>query len=118
MADAGQGAWPPGYPDGARPTYDLASIRRWMEVFVRRFFANQFKRSAIPNGPKVVAGGSLSPRGDWRMPSDAGGRVARRARRQRPQELTAADLGVCSDVRVQRCQRRDILRLGTTEVRG
>ena len=42
-----------------------------MKVFYSRFFANQFKRSAIPNGPKVVAGGSLSPRGDWRMPSDA-----------------------------------------------
>jgi NAD+ synthase (glutamine-hydrolysing) len=43
------------------------------EVFVRRFFGfNQFKRSAMPNGPKVVSGGSLSPRGDWRMPSDAG----------------------------------------------
>ena len=42
-----------------------------MQVFHRRFFQNQFKRSAIPNGPKVVAGGSLSPRGDWRMPSDA-----------------------------------------------
>jgi NAD+ synthase (glutamine-hydrolysing) len=46
-----------------------------VEVFVKRFFANQFKRSAIPNGPKVVAGGSLSPRGDWRMPSDAGSRA-------------------------------------------
>jgi NAD+ synthase (glutamine-hydrolysing) len=42
-----------------------------MGVFLRRLFANQFKRSALPNGPKVVAGGSLSPRGDWRMPSDA-----------------------------------------------
>ena len=42
-----------------------------MVVFYRRFFGNQFKRSALPNGPKVVAGGSLSPRGDWRMPSDA-----------------------------------------------
>ena len=50
--------------------YDLATIRRWMDVFLRRFFANQFKRSALPNGPKVAAGGSLSPRGDWRMPSD------------------------------------------------
>ena len=40
---------------------------------MRRFFTNQFKRSALPNGPKVVAGGSLSPRGDWRMPSDAAG---------------------------------------------
>ena len=42
-------------------------------LFLRRFFSNQFKRSTLPNGPKVVAGGSLSPRGDWRMPSDAGG---------------------------------------------
>jgi NAD+ synthase (glutamine-hydrolysing) len=74
-SDAERGAWPAGYPEGARPAYDLATIRRWMEVFVRRFFANQFKRSAIPNGPKVVAGGSLSPRGDWRMPSDAGARA-------------------------------------------
>ena len=41
-----------------------------MEVFLRRFFANQFKRSALPNGPKVIPGGSLSPRGDWRQPSD------------------------------------------------
>ena len=70
-ADAERGAWPAGYPTGARPAYDLATIRRWMQVFLKRYFANQFKRSAIPNGPKVVAGGSLSPRGDWRMPSDA-----------------------------------------------
>jgi NAD+ synthase (glutamine-hydrolysing) len=74
-ADTARGDWPAGYPEGARPEYDLATIRRWMEVFVTRFFANQFKRSAIPNGPKVVAGGSLSPRGDWRMPSDAGSRA-------------------------------------------
>jgi NAD+ synthase (glutamine-hydrolysing) len=51
--------------------YRLADIKGWLGVFVRRFFANQFKRSAVPNGPKVVRGGSLSPRGDWRMPSDA-----------------------------------------------
>ncbi|MGV1009415.1 MAG: NAD(+) synthase [Dermatophilaceae bacterium] len=70
--DAEQGAWPPGFPPGARPAYDLATIRGWMEVFYTRFFANQFKRSALPNGPKVERGGSLSPRGDWRMPSDAG----------------------------------------------
>ena len=69
--DACQGPWPPGYPEGDRPAYDLASIRHWMEVFLTRFFANQFKRSALPNGPKVERGGSLSPRGDWRMPSDA-----------------------------------------------
>ena len=54
-----------------RTAYDLATIRKWLEVFITRYFANQFKRSALPNGPKVVAGGSLSPRGDWRMPSDA-----------------------------------------------
>ncbi len=70
-ADVDAGAWPAGYPEGERAAYDLAAIKRWEAVFIRRFFANQFKRSAIPNGPKVSAGGSLSPRGDWRMPSDA-----------------------------------------------
>ncbi len=69
--DASVGAWPPGYPESERPAYDLATIRQWLEVFVRRFFAHQFKRSTLPNGPKVVPGGTLSPRGDWRMPSDA-----------------------------------------------
>ncbi len=69
--DAAAGAWPPGFPDDRRRAYDLAEIRRWMLVFVRRFFGNQFKRSALPNGPKVSAGGTMSPRGDWRMPSDA-----------------------------------------------
>jgi NAD+ synthase (glutamine-hydrolysing) len=53
------------------PSYDLATIRAWLEVFVRRFFSSQFKRSALPNGPKVSPGGTMSPRGDWRMPSDA-----------------------------------------------
>ncbi len=67
------GEWPPGFPDADRLAYDLPTIRRWLEVFVTRYFANQFKRSALPNGPKVLAGGSLSPRGDWRMPSDASG---------------------------------------------
>ena len=71
-ADAATGEWPAGYPQAERTAYDLAEIVRWEELFLKRFFANQFKRSAIPNGPKVVAGGSLSPRGDWRMPSDAG----------------------------------------------
>ncbi|SDP55104.1 NAD+ synthase (glutamine-hydrolysing) [Pedococcus dokdonensis] len=73
--DAGAGDWPAGYPESRRTAYDLATIRHWMEVFVQRFFSNQFKRSALPNGPKVVAGGSLSPRGDWRMPSDVSGRA-------------------------------------------
>jgi NAD+ synthase (glutamine-hydrolysing) len=65
------GDWPPGFPVAQRTAYDLATIRRWLDVFVRRFFASQFKRSALPNGPKVSAGGTMSPRGDWRMPSDA-----------------------------------------------
>jgi NAD+ synthase (glutamine-hydrolysing) len=69
--DAAKGAWPPGFPAERRGAYDLATIRHWLEVFLRRFFAfSQFKRSAMPNGPKVSAGGSLSPRGDWRAPSD------------------------------------------------
>jgi NAD+ synthase (glutamine-hydrolysing) len=51
--------------------YTLAEIRRWLLVFLRRFFAAQFKRDCLPDSPKVGSGGSLSPRGDWRMPSDA-----------------------------------------------
>jgi len=51
--------------------YAIADIRRWLLVFLRRFFANQFKRDCVPDAPKVGSGGSLSPRGDWRMPSDA-----------------------------------------------
>jgi NAD+ synthase (glutamine-hydrolysing) len=51
--------------------YGISDIRKWLEVFLRRFFqTSQFKRSALPNGPKVGSGGSLSPRGDWRAPSD------------------------------------------------
>ncbi len=69
--DAATGEWPPGFPDEGRHEYDLATIRGWLEAFLTRFVANQFKRSAIPNGPKVLRGGSLSPRGDWRMPADA-----------------------------------------------
>ncbi|MBU2662649.1 NAD(+) synthase [Actinoplanes bogorensis] len=69
--DAESGAWPPNFPDPKRVAYDLPEIRHWLETFCRRFFAfAQFKRSAMPNGPKVSAGGSLSPRGDWRAPSD------------------------------------------------
>ncbi len=69
--DESAGEWPPGFPDQRRTSYDLATIRSWLEVFIKRFFASQFKRSALPNGPKVSAGGTMSPRGDWRMPSDA-----------------------------------------------
>jgi NAD+ synthase (glutamine-hydrolysing) len=51
--------------------YSLAEIRKWLGVFLQRFITNQFKRSVAPNAPKVGSGGSLSPRGDWRAPSDA-----------------------------------------------
>ena len=69
--DAGIGPWPPQFPDAAKHAYDLAAVRKWLRVFLVRFFAqSQFKRSALPNSPKVVSGGSLSPRGDWRAPSD------------------------------------------------
>jgi NAD+ synthase (glutamine-hydrolysing) len=50
--------------------YPIERLRHWLEVFLKRFFANQFKRSALPDGPKVGTV-ALSPRGDWRMPSDA-----------------------------------------------
>jgi NAD+ synthase (glutamine-hydrolysing) len=75
-ADAEQGIWPPGFPPERRRAYDVAAIRRWLIVFVQRFFGfSQFKRSAMPNGPKVSHGGSLSPRGDWRAPSDGNAEV-------------------------------------------
>ncbi|MFK4116484.1 NAD(+) synthase [Streptomyces longwoodensis] len=70
--DREAGDWPTNFPEAKRVAYDLPEIRRWLEVFCRRFFGfAQFKRSAMPNGPKVAAGGSLSPRGDWRAPSDS-----------------------------------------------
>ena len=70
--DASRGAWPAEFPEANKNEYDLATIRGWLESFCKRFFAfSQFKRSALPNGPKVSSGGALSPRGDWRAPSDA-----------------------------------------------
>ncbi|MCC6764753.1 MAG: NAD(+) synthase [Deltaproteobacteria bacterium] len=51
--------------------FTLAEIRRWLLVFLTRVFANQFKRDCVPGSPKIGSGGSLSPRGDWRMPADA-----------------------------------------------
>jgi len=70
--DIEAGQWPIDFPEEAKNEYDLATIAKWLESFVKRFFAfSQFKRSALPNGPKVSAGGALSPRGDWRAPSDA-----------------------------------------------
>ncbi|MFT9375451.1 NAD(+) synthase [Komagataeibacter saccharivorans] len=74
--NAQAGEWPPGFPPDSRRAYTLAEIRHWLGVFLRRFFGfSQFKRSAMPNGPKVVAGGALSPRGDWRAPSDGNARI-------------------------------------------
>lgn len=71
-SDARRGDWPDLHPPDKRHAYDLPIIKKWLEVFLRRFFqTSQFKRSAIPNGPKVGSGGSLSPRGDWRAPSDS-----------------------------------------------
>ena len=58
-------------PKNAQRAFTLEEIRQWMALFLRRFFHNQFKRSALPNGPKISSGGSLSPRGDWRAPSDS-----------------------------------------------
>jgi len=69
--DANLGDWPH-IPLGERVAYSMADIRKWLAVFVQRFFEDsQFKRSCIANAPKVGSGGSLSPRGDWRAPSDA-----------------------------------------------
>ncbi|MBB4858202.1 NAD+ synthase (glutamine-hydrolyzing) [Novosphingobium chloroacetimidivorans] len=74
--DAARGEWPAGLPEDVRATYDLPVIAKWLEEFLKRFFAfAQYKRSAIPNGPKVSSGGALSPRGDWRAPSDASAEV-------------------------------------------
>lgn len=70
--DAASGLWPAGFPDSGKNAYDLATIARWLDKFCARFFGfSQFKRSALPNGPKVSSAGALSPRGDWRAPSDA-----------------------------------------------
>ncbi len=74
--DARAGEWPPGFPEERRTAYDLGEVRHWLGVFCERFFGfSQFKRSALPNGPKVSPGGSLSPRGDWRAPSDGNAAV-------------------------------------------
>jgi len=69
--DVQKGRWPAGTSPAKQRSYTLKEIRHWLEVFLTRFFAmSQFKRSALPNGPKISSGGSLSPRGDWRAPSD------------------------------------------------
>ena len=89
--DAASGEWPAGYPESRHTAYDLATIRHWLEVFVTRFFANQFKRSALPNGPKVVAGRlDVAARRLAYAVRRAGDRVARGDRAQRPQGLSPA----------------------------
>ena len=74
--DPKHGDWPVGYPEDKRPSFSLKEIRHWLQVFVQRYYSfAQFKRSALPNGPKVSHGGSLSPRGDWRAPSDMSAKI-------------------------------------------
>ena len=74
--DANAGLWPIDFPEEGRHAYTLPTIAQWLEKFLWRFFqTSQFKRSAIPNGPKVSPGGALSPRGDWRAPSDGTARA-------------------------------------------
>lgn len=71
-----RGVWPDLIPQARRNEYTLEEIERWLRVFLARFFqTSQFKRSALPNAPKVGSGGSLSPRGDWRAPSDGNART-------------------------------------------
>ena len=70
--DAKAGDWPSGFPEDRKNEYELAEVAKWLQNFLKRFFGfSQFKRSALPNGPKVSSHGALSPRGDWRAPSDA-----------------------------------------------
>jgi NAD+ synthase (glutamine-hydrolysing) len=74
--DCERGVWPELIPAERRHEYDLAAVKQWLGVFLERFFrTSQFKRSAMPNAPKVGSGGSLSPRSDWRAPSDANAAV-------------------------------------------
>src|SRR3954462_10400272 len=71
--DRDAGTWPPGFPEAKRVEYDMADICHWLELFCRRYFAfAQFKRSALPNGPKVSAGGACVP-----APAPARARAAR-----------------------------------------
>ncbi len=69
--DKTQGSWPD-VPPEKRNSYSLQEIKQWLHVYLNRFFkTSQYKRSCVPNSPKVGSGGSLSPRGDWRAPSDS-----------------------------------------------
>lgn len=95
--DRDGGLWPAGFPAEQRRAYDLETIAVWLDKFCARFFGfSQFKRSALPNGPKVSSAGALSPRGDWRAPSDAVATVWREELRSAlPPEIarTLPDLG-------------------------
>jgi NAD+ synthase (glutamine-hydrolysing) len=74
--DAGKGDWPPHLERADRRAYSADDVFHWLGVFVKRFYqTSQFKRSATPNAPKVTSGGALSPRGDWRAPSDMSARL-------------------------------------------
>ena len=69
--DKNKGVWPD-IPPQKRKSYTLKEIKKWLRVYLYKFFqVSQYKRSCIPNGPKIGSGGSLSPRGDWRAPSDS-----------------------------------------------
>jgi len=69
--DRENGAWPD-VPENRRNQYTIGEIKKWLKIFLNRFFkTSQFKRSSIPNAPKIGSGGSLSPRSDWRAPSDS-----------------------------------------------
>ena len=104
--DADDGDWPPGSRSSGRTEYDLATIRRWLECSLQPVLRlRQFKRSAMPNGPKVSAGGTMSPRGDWRMPSDATPAAwLDGAGEERPAGLTPS--AVSATLRLQRTSRQ------------
>lgn len=91
--EAGVGMWPAGFPEARKNAYDLVTVARWLDKFCARFFGfSQFKRSAVPNGPKVSSAGALSPRGDWRAPSDAVATVWREELREGLPDEVALDL--------------------------
>ena len=78
--DASRGDWPDHVSKTDRRIFTRQDILHWLGEFARRFYGtSQFKRSAIPNGPKLTSAGALSPRGDWRMPSDSAAKVWRQA---------------------------------------
>jgi NAD+ synthase (glutamine-hydrolysing) len=75
-SDVTRGSWPESIFGAERLSYSLDEIKHWLEIFLFRFFtSSRFKRSALPNGPKISSGGSLSPRGDWRALSGGNARV-------------------------------------------